>query len=124
MTRYILVLDNKGLSPNFQEGLMKGLECRIEVFRSVDQARYSLNNTDVSAAIVNPYAEQGGVAGGFVNFVKIDLKQKNVPVLIFSRIRQERIAQNGLILGENYQAYLRKPSTMDKIVEEVGKLIP
>jgi CheY-like chemotaxis protein len=127
MLKKILVLDKAGMAPS----LVKGLECRLELSVNVmndgSLVRNYLKNNAICLAIVNPYLEYGEIIEAYVNFIK-NLKEKDIPVLIFSRAGVKKLAERGafgldLVLNKDYQAYLRKPVELDKFIECVRGLI-
>jgi len=128
MLKKILVLDKGGMAPLFVRRLESKLNCSIEVTKEGSYARSFLESNKVSLAIINPYVEQGGIIESYVYFVKNYLKEKNIPVLIFSRAGIERLAERkafdlDLVLIQDYQEYLKKPASLDKFVECIRGLI-
>jgi len=123
MLKSILVLDKVGMSPSLVCALESGLNCRVEVTRQGSYARSFLELSDVSLAVVNPYLEQGGLIESNIGFVKI-LRERDIPVIIHSRVKLETIAQRtGLSLRVDYQAYLRKPTQVSEFIKCASGLI-
>jgi len=123
MLRSILVLDKVGMPPSLVCALESELHCRVEVTRQGSYARSFLESSDVSLAVVNPYLEQGGLIESNIGFVRI-LRERDIPVIIHSRVKIETIAQRtGLSLGVDYQAYLRKPTQISELIKCASGLI-
>jgi len=124
MTLNILILDRVGVYPSFISELESQLGCGVGAFKELRLARDYLGTHSVNLAVVNPYEDQVGLIEAYVNFVKTDLKQKETPVLIFSRTAVPKITKmTGLILGVDYAAYLKKPASAEDFVKCVRELL-
>ena len=123
MLKKVLVLDKGGMAPSLAKGLESELKCSVEVIRDGSFARAYLDANEICLAIVNPYFEQGGVIYAYVDFIKNDLSKKVIPILVFSRVSLEKIAEKAkLRFGKDYQAYLRKPAQLDEFIESINAI--
>ncbi|MBS3079709.1 hypothetical protein J4218_06315 [Candidatus Pacearchaeota archaeon] len=124
MVKRIIALDSCGFSETLRSGLEEEIGYEVHAFRDFGLAKDSLAAGGVCFAIVNPYGDFAGQNSPYVDFIREELFQNHIPVLVFSRTSQKRIEKDtGLKLGENYAAYLKKPSPVNDFVECVRGLL-
>jgi len=122
----VLILDASGISASFALSLESLINAQISLFRDVSVAKQDLNDFYYSLGIVNPYLDFGGFIKSHAKFIKEDLKERKIPVLVFSRVSSERLSSNSdlsLLEGVDYSSYLRKPAKIDELAETILKLI-
>lgn len=73
------------MSPTFTKRLESELDCTIEVTKDGSYARSFLGSNEVSLAVVNPYVEQGGIVESNVDFIKTNLRERQIPIVIFCK---------------------------------------
>jgi len=119
------MLDSCGVSRELVLGLESKLDCSVETFKELRVLRNYLASNKVDLAIINPYKDFfGGLVLTYANFVRNDLKQMDVPVLIFTRTGFDRLTNIAkLVLGTDYKSYLKKPTPVDEFVEYVSGLL-
>lgn len=124
MIKRVIALDNSGFPRNQISALEKELGYEVCNSRELSHAREALESGEVSLAIINPYSDFGGLNESYVMFIKQDLKQRNIPVILFSRAGLLRI--NGyakLKQDEDYKVYVKKPCDPEVLIEAVKGLV-
>jgi hypothetical protein len=128
MAGNVLVLDNNGMADPIIETLESALGYTFNVARELKVATDYMKEINFNAAVVNPFPDYGKLKGAYIDLVKGDLKKKRIPVMVYSRMSIEKLAQGAgldldLVLGRDYMLYLRKPSPVEVIADRLRELL-
>lgn len=123
MIENILVIDDPTEWKWYKQLLEETLKCRVGVVWSITEAKELLDTRNYNLVIIEPYTVQprGSYARG--EFVKNDLRNRNVPFVVSSTQNQDSLSTfAGLKDGEDYQEYLKKHFKLAELLDKIKKL--
>lgn len=125
MIERILIFDNEKIwGGGWIRNFKREFGCEVDIGETPVVAKKLLDLNTYSVAIAEPYSPHPNRMDEHVEFIKIDLKKKRIPVLVVSSQPQEYFEEDkNLVEGRDYQAYLKKPAFTRELFSAIRGLI-
>lgn len=125
MIERILIFDDEEIwGGGWIRNFKREFGCEVDIGETPVVAKELLKHNTYSVAIAEPYSPNSNRMDEHIEFIKTDLKEKGVPVLVVSSQPQEYFEEDkNLIQSRDYQAYLKKPAFTRELYPAIRGLI-